>query len=72
MVSDHHCQSLRLWANCNRLAAADANVAKDPKVDAARQSDGQTQEQEADETLRAQRDVGGKRRVLGGSLGCTR
>lgn len=67
--SHHHCQSLRLRADYDGLAAADAHVSEDPQVDGARQGDSQGQEQEADEALRAEQYVGGGRGVLRGILG---
>lgn len=72
MASHNPSQSLWLSADRNGLAAADANVSEDPYVDDAGQDDGETQQQEADEGLRAhtqQHDEGGVHGVIAGVLG---
>lgn len=72
MASHQPGQSFRFNADHDGLAAANADVSEDPQVDAAGQQDGQAQQQEADEGLRAhteQRDAGGVNGVIAGFLG---
>lgn len=64
-------QQLRLSGDGDG-AAADADVSEDPQVDAARQDDGQAQQQETEQRLKtaAEQHAGrGGREVLAGCVG---
>lgn len=73
MTSHHPCQGFWFNADCDGLAAADADVSEDPEIDAAEHDDGQAQQQEADVGLgtdaEQHRRVGGVDGVITDFLG---
>lgn len=73
MTSHYPCQGFWLNADCDGLAAADADVSEDPEIDAAEHDDGQAQQQEADVGLgtdaEQHRRVGGVDGVITDFLG---
>ncbi len=72
MASHHPSQGFWFTADRDGLAAVNADISEDPQIDAARQDDGQAQQQEADDGLRTvteQHDEGGVDGVITGFLG---